>query len=117
MKCHRHTERDAVAACKHCLKGICEECMVDAGGSAACSERCAEQVISAQELLLRAAPMQQNLPRFLALFLAVIGMGFAAWGLFQDKPILRQFVTGMGLVFLVFSIVVYRMLRRREGES
>ena len=117
MKCHRHPDRDAIAACKHCIKGICAECMVDADGSAACSEKCARHVVLAQDLLMRAVPMQQNIPRFLAMFLAVIGVGFVAWGLFQEKAILQQFVTAAGLVFVIFALVAYRTLRRKEDDE
>jgi hypothetical protein len=36
MKCYYHPDRDAVAQCSECHKGLCSECAHDAGGATLC---------------------------------------------------------------------------------
>lgn len=40
--CINHTDRAATARCSSCHKPICAECVVESGGAAYCSQRCAE---------------------------------------------------------------------------
>lgn len=42
MRCFYHPEKDAVALCKSCGKGVCSDCCVDLGKGVACRGRCEE---------------------------------------------------------------------------
>ena len=38
MKCFNHHEHDAVGVCKYCMKGVCEQCATEVGGSPVAGE-------------------------------------------------------------------------------
>lgn len=47
MKCDVHPEKDAIAACVNCSKGICEDCKIQIAGKNYCKD-CADQVFMEQ---------------------------------------------------------------------
>jgi hypothetical protein len=44
MKCFNHRDREAIAICKHCGKGLCDECLIESHGTVSCAGPCAKQV-------------------------------------------------------------------------
>lgn len=115
MKCHRHADRDAIAICKHCTKGVCAECAVDGAGGTACGDDCAREIAFARTVLRRTNPnigLQREAPRFLAVFCFVVGAGFLAWGATQEDAGLRTLVLGVGAVFVLAAIGAYWLWRR-----
>jgi hypothetical protein len=44
MKCYYHQDRDAVALCKACNRGLCAKCAVDVFPGTACRSRCEDEV-------------------------------------------------------------------------
>lgn len=40
MKCFNHQDRDSVAVCLTCGKGLCRECARESGGGISCSPQC-----------------------------------------------------------------------------
>ena len=40
MKCFYHNNQDAVGVCRHCLKGLCNDCAVDFVDGIACKNTC-----------------------------------------------------------------------------
>ena len=44
MNCFNHTEQPALGICKHCHKGICNECLHDSGDGIACKGKCTDEV-------------------------------------------------------------------------
>jgi len=44
MKCYYHHDRDAVAICKACNRGLCAEYAVDVSPGTACRSRCEDEV-------------------------------------------------------------------------
>jgi len=115
MKCYRHRDVDAIAICGHCTKGLCGECVVDAEGGTACGEGCAREVTLAHTVLRRSNPnigLQREAPRFLAVFLFVLGVGFVVWGTQLENAGLRVFVLGVGSVFFLGGVGAYRLWKR-----
>ena len=115
MKCYRHRDQDAVAICRHCTKGLCAECVVDAEGGTACGEECAREIAFAHTVIRRSNPnigLQREAPRFLAVFLFVLGVGFVVWGALQEHSGLRVFVLGVGGVFFLAGAGAYWLWRR-----
>lgn len=45
MKCYRHPEKDALAICAVCFRGICEECTLDNPRFVCCAERCGPEAL------------------------------------------------------------------------
>ena len=53
MKCYKHSEVDALGVCKTCLKGLCNECIVDIGSGIACRGLCEQTAKYINELVLK----------------------------------------------------------------
>jgi len=91
MKCFYHHDRDAVATCKSCGKGVCMECLVDLGMGVACKNRCesdARAVIDLTRKTIESAPitfdaLKSHRRNFLAAawFLLIIGIVFIILGI------------------------------------
>jgi len=111
MRCFRHTEADAVALCKHCMRGVCGDCVVSTPGGVACGDECAAEVGAARRVLLRSdrnATLQRMQPRFLALFLVAVGVWFVVMGALDGK----LGVWLMGALFVAFGLGAFWVLRR-----
>lgn len=46
MMCYNHRHKNSVGMCKHCARGLCEDCISPALESLACKNRCEDQVRS-----------------------------------------------------------------------
>lgn len=55
MKCYRHPEKDALAICTVCFRGICEECTLDNPRFVCCAESCGPEAL--QLLAMRDDPL------------------------------------------------------------
>jgi hypothetical protein len=91
MKCFRHRDQDVVAICTHCTKGLCAECVVDADGGTACGEECARDIAFARTVIRRSDPnisLQREGPRFVAVLLLVMGVGYIIWGALEEAALL-----------------------------
>ncbi|SRR5258708_4708200 len=53
MKCFYHPDRDAVAICKNCNRGLCQEDAVVVGDGIACKDKCEDKVRQLNALLDR----------------------------------------------------------------
>jgi hypothetical protein len=53
MRCFYHPEKDAVALCKSCGKGVCPECSADLGKGVACRGRCEDDARGVIQLVER----------------------------------------------------------------
>ncbi|MEI7833960.1 MAG: hypothetical protein WCJ56_12290 [bacterium] len=49
MKCHKHLEENAVAACTRCWRPICHDCCSTVSGKMVCKERCEEDQIFTEQ--------------------------------------------------------------------
>ena len=50
MECFNHNGVAAVAVCKNCFRGVCEDCAADVGNGIACRGACEPRVIEANEV-------------------------------------------------------------------
>jgi len=53
MKCFVHSDRDAVATCNSCGRGLCHECAVEVSSGLACRNRCEDRVRRLKSLIER----------------------------------------------------------------
>ena len=53
MVCYFHSDRPAVGTCKHCQRGLCNECAVVVGDVLACRDRHEDQVRKAEQAAIR----------------------------------------------------------------
>jgi hypothetical protein len=117
VKCFVHPERDAVAACKHCIKGVCSECAIEGEGGTACSPECAEQVEFAHSLMTRAKANMSGAHKVTAILLLLTGCAFLFFGLTAEGSFLRTFLPVFGVIFLVGSLLQYRAGVKASAED
>lgn len=60
MRCFSHQEKDAVAVCRACGKGLCAECGADTGLGLACRGRCEQIARDYNELVERSIQMHKQ---------------------------------------------------------
>lgn len=107
MKCFYHQEKDAVGICRHCLKGICNECAVDFNDGIACKDRCEEKAIATSKMLQVNLTAQKGLKitRFLGpIFIIILGFIYIGWAWYCDE--LFEFMGMTGIVFFVFGLAI-----------
>jgi len=107
MKCYNHPERDSVAICKACGKGICHECARESENGIACQQSCINFLAKKKELFLDQAAHLKNLKRmnFLGSFFS-IGMGILfIYFSSQGFGLVYDFVFLLGVGFTVYGVV------------
>jgi len=118
VKCHRHPERDAIAVCKHCTKGICAECAVEGPGGTACGAACAEEIERVRAMLersRRSLKTARDVPRATGWFLVICGLGFLAYAAIGSAAV-RPLVLGAGTIFLLCGLAALWHYRQEPGE-
>ena len=114
MKCFYHVDRDAVAMCKSCGRGICPECVSDVPPGVACRDRC-EREVAALNLVIRrnqfayqkaGASWRRNAIVLLLAGLLFGGMGVLPWMLTGNVGPL--FMVPLGCLFLLWAYFSYR---------
>lgn len=92
MKCFYHQTIDAVASCKSCCRGLCNECAAEVGLAASCRGRCENDVATLIELAAHGRNARDRMSSTYfrnGIFATVIGVLFALVGIFQltgDNP-------------------------------
>ena len=117
MKCYYHTSVDAVAICKNCSRGVCQECAAEVGNGIACKSRCETEVEAINRMISRnktayqrtRAAYSRNAVIYLmlaAIFIALGGTEFRA-GLFFG-----WFWLLTGAIFLIAAVLNYSTGRK-----
>lgn len=104
MKCFVHHEKDAVGACKHCGKGLCTECVVEAKGGVSCRGVCEEHVEALRQLTQRAIGMHPRVSASHsrnAIYVGLSGVVFLSLGLLGEFRELSYFMIAMAIVSFV----------------
>lgn len=50
MKCDKHNDKEAIAACVSCGNGVCEDCRLQLAGKNYCQE-CADQIVTGKNTI------------------------------------------------------------------
>ena len=117
MKCFTHRGSDAVAVCRSCGRALCPDCIAEVGLSCACKNRCESDVARFNEMLARARPGAKLVGYDRIIFLMVMGLAFAGFGLydFGDRG-LSLFMLVLGTVFFIFGISQFFVTRKFRAE-
>src|SRR5512144_1171722 len=86
MNCYYHPHRVSVGQCKHCQRGLCEECAALVEDVLACRGRHEEQVRSLEQLTARSLLQSRRVGSAYtrnAIFYGLVGVLFAAFGAMQ----------------------------------
>lgn len=126
MKCFYHEQRDAVALCKSCHRGLCPDCVSDVPPGVACREKCEDEVRAVNCMLeqgKRSFRANRKLLRSAAVVPFVFGVVFLGWGgvLIKDSNNGSAIVPlGIGILMLFWAITTFRNARNfsdnTEGE-
>jgi hypothetical protein len=118
MKCFYHNASDAVGICKSCNKGICLECATEIGVGLACQNRCEAEVIAINQLIERNKRTHQTTGRAYAqysIWLALAGVVFVGYGLYQTRKEGLIVFGLLGLIFLLGAIFSYSTSKKYKG--
>jgi len=105
MNCYYHPDRPSVGLCKYCQRGLCLECGANAGDSLACKGLHEEQVRALEALMQKNILQSKRIGSdYLrnTIFYGVVGILFAAFGIFQLRWLGLQAVVylAIGLALL-----------------
>ncbi len=108
MRCFYHRDVEAVAICKSCAHGVCPDCCAEVGTSAACRNRCEDDVAALNEIIQRNKTSFQKAGGAYfrsGLLLMVMGVGFLLFGLsLRNAGSPGVFLMVMGGLFVVYGI-------------
>ena len=124
MKCFNHHERDGVAICPACGRGLCTECTRDTGESIVCNQQCADLLVKRKTLFsdieahLKGARRASFLGSLFSIVMGILFILFSNMGF----GIVYDFVLVLGIGFTVYGIVALLasmiiFLRQREKEA
>ena len=106
MVCYFHPDRTAVGLCKHCQRGLCNECVAVAGDVLACRNRHEDQVKQAERAAIRANLQAERVGAGYvrsAIFYGMAGAAFAILGIVQWRFLGLQaaffFLIGLFLLY------------------
>jgi hypothetical protein len=109
MRCFYHpTDREAVAICTNCSRGLCSECAVDLPNATACVNRCEAEALAIKEVLERSKTGYQKAAYMHsrnALLYVLFAFVMAAIGLLTLPG--GWVMVGLGAVFLVGAVFSY----------
>ena len=120
MKCAAHN-REAIAVCAYCGRGLCPDC-AQPGGSPrmVCSEACAESLSRADRamaLILQKSVQSARASAFYSYLCGTLSLAGAAGAWFYlPVPFLVWFTAGCSLVFFASGIWYGRIARKQIGE-
>jgi hypothetical protein len=107
MKCYYHPERDGVAVCKACGRGVCLECAKESEETVACQQSCIDSLKKRTDLFSRQAAHLKNMKRIsiLGSFFS-IGMGILfIYFSYQGYGLVYEFIFVLGIGFTVYGVV------------
>jgi len=111
MKCAGHPESDAIGICLACARGVCDQCAVDLGRALACKDRCEPEVrrlldlrdFSFSQPSTQSAILGRTKRAYTrsGVFFVFLGGVFALWGYFYAQA---QFLAILGIVFACYGL-------------
>jgi hypothetical protein len=112
MKCFNHPEKDAVAICKNCNKGLCPECTAEVNNGIACKGKCEEEVLFLDKMIQKNKTILNKTASAYyrsSVILIVFGVVFIIFGLktFADMPPLQYFSWAMGIVMFFAALLTF----------
>ena len=120
MKCAVHN-REAVAVCAYCGRGICLACTQPTGSTRlVCSEACAQSLSRADRamaLLLQKSVQSARASAFYSYLCGALSLAGAvgAW-FYLPAPFLVCFTAGCSLVFFASGVWYGRIAKKQTGE-
>ena len=118
MKCFEHRDQDAIGQCKHCSKGLCENCAIDLGHGLACKGVHESEVELLNSLIEnnKKSYSQTSKSLFMSnLYLLLMGILFISFGYERSKFAVYFGVLCVGY-WLVLAIYNYFYLKKFKTD-
>lgn len=112
MKCFYHQEKEAIAICKNCSRGLCSNCVAEVTNGVACKGKCEDDVIFLNKMLQKNKTILNKTAssyyRVSAIYL-VMGIAFIIFGLniFTKIPPLQYFMWTVGGIMFFAAILTF----------
>jgi hypothetical protein len=127
MNCFYHANAPAVGMCKHCSRGLCQQCAADVEGEGlACTNRHEAQVAALNAMMAKASTTYKTngamLWGYSVGFLIFGGLGLvASIGTFSASAVLGTIVLALAVFFLFFggvnAVAAWRLRQQRAPRS
>lgn len=118
MNCFNHNELSAIGICKHCNKGICQNCLSDTGNGLTCKGHCTKEVIAINKLIEYNKKVVKgtsgNWKSSAILFIAMGCLFILTTVLYFGK--FDPFFSLMGTIFLVYGFYVLQKGRSYKED-
>ncbi|MBM4149287.1 MAG: hypothetical protein FJ224_09605 [Lentisphaerae bacterium] len=118
MNCFNHPDKPAIGFCKSCCKGLCADCAATLPNGLACRNACEDrvtlinQIIDNNQKVISAANVQV---RSSGLFILLLGAVFCLFGflpLFMSGNTGTLFLGIIGLFFAAYGVI--RLLKKSQ---
>ena len=112
MKCFNHPDVEAIAICKNCCKGLCQECATDTGKGIACKDKCEVDVALMDNIFRQSTKVYQNTSKTysqLSIWMVVLGFGMIVFSFFLPNPFFLLFI---GSLFIIGGVAYYFTSKR-----
>lgn len=111
MHCYNHQTKEAIGLCRHCFKGLCQECCQNNEDFLVCSESCAQKVSELEEMNERAKSIygvgkyasKRRFPLNVILYLCM-GVLFISLGV-SDLILYHVALSNYDMFFISFGIL------------
>jgi len=122
MKCFNHLNEQAVGVCKHCQKGICENCCTLVDGSVSCRGACESEVESINYIMNKSKGVYKNLDKQWGPATVINGLGgilFFCFGLFTLKSgnMFSYFLLALGLIMFAGGVLSVVQAKRMKDQK
>ncbi len=107
MKCFKHQNIDSVGQCKHCCKGLCNECAFDTGNGLACKNEDEQQVEFINSLIENSKKAYSQSPKssiLSNLFLLLMGCLFIGYWFINRG---QKFLLLFGVLCISYWIIIF----------
>ncbi len=118
MNCYNHPENQAVAICKYCQKGLCQDCTVELECGMSCKEH-TEKVKELDQILAASQQTNQGAGKFykrLAFIFAFFGLVMIAGGLYLGPIGYVMLFTGLVCLSCAGLYFSYGKKRTKKGD-
>lgn len=131
MHCYNHQTKEAIGLCRHCFKGLCQECCQKNEDSLVCSESCGQKISEIEEINERAKKIygvgkyepkyRFSLSVILYFCMGVLFTSLGISDLFHYQESLLSydiflhydiFLIFFGVLFLLFSYLAWKRSRK-----
>jgi hypothetical protein len=122
MKCFYHNVIDAVAICKNCSRGICQDCAAELLNGVACKNRCEDEVEAVNRLINRNKTAYQKTSSAYsrnALIFLLLGILFLAFGgiHISSNSSFGWFLILGGSIFLIGALLYFSIGKKYSQKD